>query len=89
MNEQNLPEPVEIGSEEHQKIIDDIEQTDEQTETYENEMTIKRTSPCGNYRVPIKGIKEVVRRTPGVSEEDVKEALESGEPIKGWTFTEV
>ncbi len=67
------------------------EETKEQenAETYDDEMQIKRISPCGNYKAIIKGIKEAARRTPGVAEDQVKESLENGEPINGWAFTEV
>jgi hypothetical protein len=71
------------------KVIEnDIEQTDEPTETYEDEMLIKRFSACGNYRTKIKGIKEAARRS-GLTVEEVKVGLDSGEPVKGWTFKEV
>jgi hypothetical protein len=71
------------------KVIEnDIEQTDEQPETYEDEMLIRRFSACGNYRTKIKGIKEAARRS-GLTVEEVKVGLDSGEPVKGWTFKEV
>ncbi len=68
---------------------DDIEQTKEQTETYENEMKIKRVSKCGNYKTTITGVKEAARRS-GITADEVKECLETGKPAKtGEKFSEV
>ena len=55
---------------------------------YEDEINILRTSPCKNYRVPIVGLKECARRSD-ITVEEVKESIESGEPVNGWTFSEI
>lgn len=69
-------------------FISNISKEPNETKTYEDEILIKRTSPCGNYRVQIKGIKECARRT-SLTAEQVKEALENGKPVNGWNFEEI
>ena len=58
----------------------------EDEETYEDEVKIKRISPCGNYKVNIIGYKEAARRTD-VTIEEIKQSIENGKPTKnGWSF---
>lgn len=77
--EQN--KPIENQDKEKQEEIEEVD-------TYEDEMQIRRISPCGNYRVPIKGIKECARRT-NLTVDQIKEALETKKPINGWMFEEI
>lgn len=65
------------------------EEIEAEEKTHDDEIKIKRISPCGNYPTTIIGIKEAARRTPNVTEEQIKEALENGELVSGWTFKEV
>lgn len=80
----------EINTEDKNKDdgVNDYKQSEKQIKTYEDEILIKRTSPCGNYRVQIKGIKECARRT-NLTVEQVKESLENDKPVNGWNFKEM
>lgn len=47
---------------------------------------IKRETVCKSYRTKIKGFKEAARRS-GVTVDEVKEAIDSGNPVGGYLFT--
>jgi hypothetical protein len=76
---------------------DDVEDTesdntlnDEDTQNDDkqsnDDVTIQRVSSCGGYKTKIKGLKEAARRS-GISVEQIQEALETGNPVGGYTFT--
>jgi len=54
----------------------------------EENILIRRTSSCGGYKTKIQGLKETAQRS-GVSVEDLKKALKSGECLHGFYFKEV
>jgi hypothetical protein len=47
---------------------------------------IKRETVCKSYRTKIKGFEEAARRS-GVTVDEVKESIDSGKPVGGYTFT--
>jgi|GEM_PF-2111949 len=65
-------------------------QVKEQKEPVINEenIVIKRTSSCGGYKTKIKGLNECANRS-GVSVEDLKKALKTGESLHGFYFKEI
>jgi len=58
------------------------------TSINEDEILIRRISSCGGYKTKIKGLKETAQRS-GVSIEDLKKALKSGECLHGFIFKQL
>ena len=52
---------------------------------YDDNILILRKTECGSYKTKIIGIEETARRS-NLTVEQVKEALESGNPVGGYTF---
>ena len=86
--DESLGVPTELlGSETKGNAATDNLITDEKKiKELDDNALIKRETVCKSYRTKIKGFEEAARRS-GVTVDEIKESIDSGNPIGGYLFT--
>lgn len=77
---------LESGDLKEEDLSDYDKEPVKKVEIEDDNALIKRETVCKSYRTKIKGFEETARRS-GVTVDEVKESIDSGKPVGGYTFT--
>ena len=81
-----LETPIVEEVKDMQTAVQPILESQKKIDELDDNALIKRETVCKSYRTKIKGFEEAARRS-GVTVEEVKESIDSGNPVGGYLFT--
>ena len=82
----DLETPIVEEVKDMQTAVQPILESQKKIDELDDNALIKRETVCKSYRTKIKGFEEAARRS-GVTVEEVKESIDSGNPVGGYLFT--
>ena len=84
--DKELLEKEKLRVAELEKQKEPVKEPVKKVEIEDDNALIKRETVCKSYRTKIKGFEEAARRS-GVTVDEIKESIDSGNPIGGYLFT--